>query len=50
MMDQSEEANALRMKILPRLAVDPLILPDTHFSGPELAPADEAARVKLFGE
>jgi 2-polyprenyl-6-methoxyphenol hydroxylase-like FAD-dependent oxidoreductase len=50
MMDQSPEANAARMKVLPRLAVDPSILPDTHFSGPELAPADEAAYAKLFGE
>jgi len=50
MMDQSAEANEARMKVLPRLAADPTILPDTHFSGPELAPADEAARKKLFGE
>jgi 2-polyprenyl-6-methoxyphenol hydroxylase-like FAD-dependent oxidoreductase len=50
MMDQSAEANEARMKVLPRLAVDPTILPDTHFCGPELAPADEAARSKLFGE
>ncbi len=50
MMDQSAEANAVRMKAIPRMAVDPSILPDTHFSGPELAPADETARVKLFGE
>ncbi|MEX0681962.1 MAG: NAD(P)/FAD-dependent oxidoreductase [Dehalococcoidia bacterium] len=50
MMDQSDEANATRSKVLPRLAMDPGVLPDTHFSGPELAPADEAARARLFGE
>ena len=50
MMDQSPEGNEARTKVIPRLAMDATILPDTHFSGPELAPADEAARVKLFGE
>lgn len=50
MMDQGAEATAARMKALPRVAMDPTALPDTHFSGPELAPADEAARVRLFGE
>jgi 2-polyprenyl-6-methoxyphenol hydroxylase-like FAD-dependent oxidoreductase len=50
MMEQGPEANATRMKVLPRLATDPTILPDTLFCGPELAPADEAARVHLFGE
>lgn len=50
MMDQSPEASTFRTQALPRIAMDPTVLPDTHFSGPELAPADEAARVKLFGE
>jgi 2-polyprenyl-6-methoxyphenol hydroxylase-like FAD-dependent oxidoreductase len=50
MMEQGEEANAVRIKVLPRLATDPDILPDTHFVGPELSPADEAARMRLFGE
>ncbi len=50
MMDQSAEANTARMKVLPRMATDPTIFPDTHFSGPELAPADAAAYRKLFGE
>lgn len=50
MMDQTAEGNEARSKVLPRLAADPEILPDTHFCGPELAPADEAARIKLFGE
>lgn len=50
MMDQSPEANTARMKVLPRLATDPTILPDTHFCGPELAPADEASRARLFGD
>ena len=50
MMDQSPEANEARMKVLPRLATDASILPDTHFCGPELAPADDNAYRKLFGE
>lgn len=50
MMDQGAEASALRMKAIPRVATDPEALPDTHFSGPEFAPADEAARIRLFGE
>ena len=32
------------------MAANPEALPDTHFSGPELAPADEAARVRLWGQ
>jgi 2-polyprenyl-6-methoxyphenol hydroxylase-like FAD-dependent oxidoreductase len=50
MMGQDEKSNAMRMKALPRIATDPTALPDTHFVGPELAPADDAARIKLFGE
>lgn len=50
MMDQSDEANALRSKVLPGLATGTSSLPETHFAGPELAPADEAARLALFGE
>ena len=50
MMDQGAEATAARSKTLPRLAVSAAILPDTHSVGPELSPADEAARVRLFGE
>jgi 2-polyprenyl-6-methoxyphenol hydroxylase-like FAD-dependent oxidoreductase len=50
LMDQGPEATAVRMQVLPRMATDPELLPDTHFVGPELAPVDEAARRKLFGE
>ena len=50
MMDQSPEANAIRSKVLPALATGTASLPETHFAGPELAPADEAARVALFGD
>jgi 2-polyprenyl-6-methoxyphenol hydroxylase-like FAD-dependent oxidoreductase len=50
MMDEGAEATADRMKVLPRMAADASILPDTHFCGPELSPADEAARTRLFGE
>ncbi len=49
LMEQGSEADALRAKTLPRMAMDPTIFPDTGISGPELAPADEAARVRLFG-
>jgi 2-polyprenyl-6-methoxyphenol hydroxylase-like FAD-dependent oxidoreductase len=50
MMDQGAEATAMRMKAIPRMASDPEAIPDTHFSGPDVAPADEAARIRLFGE
>lgn len=50
MMEPGPEADAVRAKVLPRLAMDPTALPDTGFAGPELAPADEAARAKLFGD
>lgn len=50
MMDQGVEATADRMKALPRIAADPTCLPDTHMCGPDLSPADEAARTRLFGE
>jgi 2-polyprenyl-6-methoxyphenol hydroxylase-like FAD-dependent oxidoreductase len=48
-MTPGPEADAVRAGTLPRLAVDPSILPDTHMVGPELAPADEAARIKFLG-
>jgi len=49
-MRPGAEADAIRAKTLPRLAVDPSIMPDTHMVGPELAPADDAARVRFLGE
>jgi len=50
MMDQSAEANAIRSRVFPGMAMGTLTLPETHFAGPDLAPADEAARLALFGE
>jgi 2-polyprenyl-6-methoxyphenol hydroxylase-like FAD-dependent oxidoreductase len=50
LMDPGEEANALRAKVLPRLLMDPSILPDTMMAGPTLAPADDAARSRLLGD
>jgi 2-polyprenyl-6-methoxyphenol hydroxylase-like FAD-dependent oxidoreductase len=49
-MTPGAEGDAARAKALPRLMADPGCLPDTHIAGPELAPADEAAYAKLFGE
>jgi 2-polyprenyl-6-methoxyphenol hydroxylase-like FAD-dependent oxidoreductase len=49
MMEQGEAATALRAQVLPRMAADPTIFPDTGFAGPDLAPADEAARARFFG-
>jgi 2-polyprenyl-6-methoxyphenol hydroxylase-like FAD-dependent oxidoreductase len=49
-MTPGAEGDAARAKALPRLMADPGCLPDTHMIGPELAPADEAAYSKLFGE
>jgi 2-polyprenyl-6-methoxyphenol hydroxylase-like FAD-dependent oxidoreductase len=50
MMDPREEANAVRMTVLPRVALDRTVLPDTGIAGPDLAPADEAARARMLGE
>ena len=49
-MQPGPEADAVRAGTLPRLAVDTSIMPDTHMVGPELAPADEAARIKFLGK
>ena len=49
-MTPGPEADAIRAGTLPRLAVDPTVMPDTHIVGPELAPADEATRVKFLGD
>jgi len=50
MMEPGPEADAIRAKVLPKIAMDPTILPDTVLAGPDLAPADEAARLRLFGD
>ncbi|HVP04128.1 MAG TPA: FAD-dependent monooxygenase [Dehalococcoidia bacterium] len=49
MMNPDEEGQAARAKALPKIAVDPGVLPDTHMVGPELSPADKTAYDKLFG-
>jgi len=44
------EADALRGRVLPRLAQDAGMLHDCFMSGPDAAPADEAARRRMFAE
>jgi menaquinone-9 beta-reductase len=43
------EADALRARVLPELASDPLFLPDTMVAGPDLAPPTEEHRARIFG-
>jgi 2-polyprenyl-6-methoxyphenol hydroxylase-like FAD-dependent oxidoreductase len=47
--DPSQEAQALRLRAMPRIAEDVTRVPDHLFSGPDL-PADESVRARLFGE
>jgi 2-polyprenyl-6-methoxyphenol hydroxylase-like FAD-dependent oxidoreductase len=47
--DLGDAADALRGRVLPRLVMDPTILPPTLFVGPD-APHDEAMRARLFGD
>jgi hypothetical protein len=49
-MGASPEANAARMRALPLIAQDQSRLHDAFLSGPDCAPADEAARRHFFGE
>ncbi|HSA57736.1 MAG TPA: NAD(P)/FAD-dependent oxidoreductase [Gemmatimonadaceae bacterium] len=44
------EADAIRSRVMPQMESDPFILPDTLFSGPELAPPTEEHRAKIFGQ
>ena len=46
-MEIGDEADARRGRVLPRLAMDPTILPPTLFVGPD-AVHDEAMRARLF--
>jgi len=47
-MDPREEANALRMKVLPRMMTDPDATPDTFIVGPEMAPVPPGLREELL--
>jgi 2-polyprenyl-6-methoxyphenol hydroxylase-like FAD-dependent oxidoreductase len=47
-MEVGPEADARRGRVLPRLAMDPTLLPPVLFSGPE-GTLDEAARQRVFG-
>jgi 2-polyprenyl-6-methoxyphenol hydroxylase-like FAD-dependent oxidoreductase len=49
-MGASPEANGARTKALPLIAQDPSRVHDAFMSGPDCAPADEAARRRFFGE
>ena len=49
-MGAGPEANAARMKALPMIAQDQDRVHDAFMSGPDCAPADEAARRRFFGE
>lgn len=44
------EAEAVRARVLPQMESDPFVLPDTLFSGPDLAPPTEEHRIRIFGE
>ena len=49
-MEPGAEADARRAKALPQIAMDQSWMHDAFFSGPDSAPADDAARRRLFGE
>jgi len=49
-MGASPEANAARMKALPLFVQDQDRFHDAFMSGPDCAPADEAAKRRFFGE
>jgi hypothetical protein len=49
-MEPGPEADARRAKALPPIAMDQTRIHDAFFSGPDFAPADDAARRRLFGE
>lgn len=44
------DADAVRARVLPQMESDPFVLPDTLFSGPDLAPPTEEHRIRIFGE
>lgn len=47
MMDRSETANAIRMRVLPRIMTNPETMPDTIVCGPEVAPVTDHQRQLL---
>jgi 2-polyprenyl-6-methoxyphenol hydroxylase-like FAD-dependent oxidoreductase len=47
--DPSEAARQARARAMPKIAEDPMRVPDHLFSGPDL-PTDEEVRSRLFGE
>jgi hypothetical protein len=49
-MGTGEEANAARARAMPLIAQDASRVPDVFNSGPNVAPVDEAARRRFFGE
>jgi 2-polyprenyl-6-methoxyphenol hydroxylase-like FAD-dependent oxidoreductase len=49
-MEPGPEADARRGKAIPPIAMDQTRLHDAFMSGPDCAPADEAARRRFFGE
>lgn len=49
LLDPGPEADARRMKALPKIAQEPTRMPDQGFSGPD-RPFDEADRRRMFGE
>jgi len=48
-LHQGPQADALRARALPRIAMDLTRIPDHQFSGPDL-PFDDSVRKRLFGE
>ena len=49
-MEPGPDADALRAKALPQVAMDQTRIPDIFFSGPGSAAVDESARRRFFGE
>lgn len=49
MLQPGPESDALRSRVLPQMESDPFILPDTIVAGPDLAPATEEHRARIFG-
>jgi 2-polyprenyl-6-methoxyphenol hydroxylase-like FAD-dependent oxidoreductase len=49
-MESGPEADALRLRVLPKMVLDPGFLPDTFIAGPEQAPPTEEQRTRIFGD
>jgi 2-polyprenyl-6-methoxyphenol hydroxylase-like FAD-dependent oxidoreductase len=48
-MEPGPEADAIRARVLPQLAMDDMYIPDTFISGPELAPPTDEHRKRIYG-